>query len=98
MNFDILIIGGGPAGITLAKHLAEKLKIGIIEKGDLKYNNKINLKITDTVQKYGNYPFENYSTNFSSVNYFGGNSLVWKVGQYHLMQMKTRRGQCLILN
>ena len=36
MNFDILIIGGGPAGITLAKYLPEKLKIGIIEKGDLK--------------------------------------------------------------
>ena len=77
MNFDILIIGGGPAGITLAKHLPEKLKIGIIEKGDLKYNNKINLNNYGYCTKYGNYPFENYATNFSSVNYFGGNSLVW---------------------
>jgi choline dehydrogenase-like flavoprotein len=77
MNFDILIIGGGPAGITLAKHLSDKIKIGIIEKGDLKYTNKRNLNDYGYCTKYGNYPFENYATNFSSVNYFGGNSIVW---------------------
>ncbi len=34
MKFDLLIIGGGPAGITLAKELGHKEKVGVIRPED----------------------------------------------------------------
>ena len=40
MEFDIIIIGAGPAGITLASHLSKKLNVALIEKGTEKYSSK----------------------------------------------------------
>lgn len=77
MNFDVIIIGAGPAGITLASHLSEQYKIAIIEKGDYHYSTEINTNDYGVCSDYGNYPFQNYSTNFSSLNNIGGNSIIW---------------------
>ncbi|RBJ72543.1 hypothetical protein C3L29_034920, partial [Pseudomonas sp. MWU12-2534b] len=35
LKFDVLIIGSGLAGMTLALHLAESRKVGLITKRDL---------------------------------------------------------------
>ena len=35
MTFDVLIVGSGLAGMTLALHLAEKKKVGLITKKEL---------------------------------------------------------------
>jgi len=35
LKFDVLIIGSGLAGMTLALHLAETRKVGLITKRDL---------------------------------------------------------------
>jgi len=34
-RFDVLIIGSGLAGLTLALHLAEKRKVGVVTKKEL---------------------------------------------------------------
>ena len=35
-QYDVLIIGSGAAGLTLALHLPPEIKIAILSKGDLK--------------------------------------------------------------
>lgn len=77
MEYDVVIIGAGPAGITLANHLSKDLNVALIEKGDSNYSTSINTNDYGVCKDYGNYPFHNYSSNFSSVNSVGGNSLVW---------------------
>ncbi|WP_339842984.1 L-aspartate oxidase [uncultured Halopseudomonas sp.] len=34
-NYDVLVIGSGAAGLTLALHLADSLRVGVISKGQL---------------------------------------------------------------
>tara|TARA_B110000027_G_C16101049_1_gene293086 strand:+ start:463 stop:1917 length:1455 start_codon:yes stop_codon:yes gene_type:complete len=77
MEFDIIIIGAGPAGITLASHLSKKLNVALIEKGTEKYSSKINTNDHGNCNDYGNYPYKNYSSSFSSISSIGGNSMVW---------------------
>ncbi len=77
MEYDVIIIGAGPAGITLASHLSKNFNIALIEKGDSGYSTSINTNDYGRCDYYGNYPFHNYSSNFSSLNSIGGNSIVW---------------------
>jgi flavin-dependent dehydrogenase len=30
-NYDLLVIGGGPAGITLAKNMGKTVKMGVLD-------------------------------------------------------------------
>ena len=78
-NYDVVIIGGGLAGITLAYHLPENLKIALLEKGDFKYKKKINTHDYGNLSSnsYGNFPIKNYSVNFSSTKMVGGNNCIW---------------------
>ena len=47
MDFDVIIIGAGIAGITLAKHFPSDLKVALVDKGDYGYNQKLILMIMD---------------------------------------------------
>ena len=77
--YDVVIVGGGLAGTTLACHLPENLKIAIIEKGEFKYSKKINSHDYGSLSdnSYGNFPIHNYSVNFSSNKMVGGNNNLW---------------------
>lgn len=77
--YDVVIIGGGLAGTTLAYHLPDKLKIIIIEKGGFEYSKSVNTHDYGylTNSSYGNFPIHNYSVNFSSTKMVGGNNNIW---------------------
>jgi len=77
--YDVVIIGGGLAGITLAYHLPDNLEIAIIEKGSFEYSKSINTHDYGylTNSSYGNFPIHNYSVNFSSIKMVGGNNKFW---------------------
>lgn len=36
LNYDVLVIGSGAAGLTLALHLAQNCRVAVVSKGDLK--------------------------------------------------------------
>lgn len=78
-NSDICIVGGGPAGITLAQKLSQNnsLKISIIESGGLSFNVKIQKLNTGECSALGNYPHINYSILNNRIRQFGGTSNVW---------------------
>ena len=77
--YDVVIIGGGLAGTTIAHHLPNNIKIAIIEKGEYEYSKKINTHDYGTLSDigYGNFPIQNYSVNFSSTKMVGGNNNIW---------------------
>lgn len=77
MDFDVIIIGTGIAGITLAKHFPSDLKVALVDKGDYGYNQKINTNDYGSSKNLGNFPVKNYSVNFSSIKSLGGNSNIW---------------------
>ena len=66
-KYDIVIVGAGIAGLTLARNLVinDKNKILLIEAGGLKYNYQTN-KDSYAISKFlGNWPVKNYSSYFS---------------------------------
>ena len=76
-SFDVIIVGAGIAGITIASHLPKKLKIAIIEKGNNSYDIKHNSHNYGDCKYLGNFPTKNYSANFTSIKAIGGNSNIW---------------------
>ena len=70
---DYLIIGGGPAGITLATQLASKDKhILLIEAGGLEFDEKVQSHYKGEVvgDKY-------YDLDVTRLRYFGGSTNHW---------------------
>ena len=51
--YDVVIIGGGLAGTTIAHHLPNNIKIAIIEKGEYEYSKKINTHDYGTLSDIG---------------------------------------------
>ena len=78
-NSDICIVGGGPAGITLAYKLSQNnsLNISIIESGDLSFNAEYQKLNTGECLELGNYPHLNYSISNNRIRQFGGTSNIW---------------------
>ena len=77
--FDICIIGTGPSGSILLEELSKdkNKRICVIEAGDFKIK-KEHLKLNEGENPFlGNYPHENYSTNFGRLKQIGGTSNVW---------------------
>ena len=77
--FDICIIGTGPSGSILLKELSKNKEknICVIESGDFKIK-KEHLEINKGENPFlGNYPHENYATNFGRLRQIGGTSNVW---------------------
>lgn len=76
---DVCIIGSGPAGISLANELSKqkKIKITLIECGELKFNPIIQKLNQGSCVGFGNYPYKDYSIKDARVRQFGGTSNVW---------------------
>jgi hypothetical protein len=79
MQYDVVIIGSGLAGSTLACHLPSHFKIAIIEKGDFEYSKRINTNDYGNLsnESFGNFPANNYSLNFTNIKQLGGNNKFW---------------------
>lgn len=90
IDFDVLIIGTGIAGITIAKHLPSDLKIALVDKGDYGYNQKINTNDYGSTKNLGNFPVKNYSVNFSSIKSLGGNSNIWSGWSMPMSKNETK--------
>ena len=72
LEYDLVIIGGGAAGITIAKEFANtKLNICLLESGGLKYEQEI--EDLNSVKIIGH----NYYGNGSRLRYFGGSTNHW---------------------
>lgn len=77
--FDICIIGTGPSGSILLEQLSKdkNKSICVIESGDFKIKNE-HIKLNEGQNPFlGNYPHENYSTNYGRLRQIGGTSNVW---------------------
>ncbi len=74
---DVIIIGAGPAGITLSNFLDKSLDALIIEEGSKNYIKTKKFNFFGNSKKLGNFPYKNYSVNYAHINCYGGTSKVW---------------------
>jgi len=79
LSSDICIIGGGPAGLTIANNFIDtNYNVILIESGSLKYNKNNQILSTGFNEDFGEYPFPSYSLIGARVRALGGSSLVWR--------------------
>ena len=76
-SYDIVIIGAGISGITLAKNITKNKNILLVEAGGRKYSRKQHKNSFSISKNLGNWPVTNYASYFSRLRLFGGNSIVW---------------------
>jgi len=76
-TFDVCIIGGGVAGITLALYLKKELNILLLEGGDLNYT-KESQELYEGEQK----GYTSYQLKESGARWLGGSSNLW-AGRCH---------------
>ena len=53
MDFDIVIAGGGPSGLSIASELSKKYKVAVIERGKFGVTTKSWLSYYDRILKLG---------------------------------------------
>ena len=72
-DYDVCIIGSGPAGITLARSLAAKgASVALMEAGDLEYTDESQEKYVGDIVGLDYFPLDT-----ARLRYFGGSSNHW---------------------
>lgn len=70
-SYDIVIIGAGVSGITLAKNITKNKNILLVEAGGRKYSRKQHKNSFSISKNLGNWPVTNYASYFSRQRLFG---------------------------
>ncbi|GGI09672.1 FAD-dependent oxidoreductase [Egicoccus halophilus] len=74
LRADVCIVGGGPAGITLALHLAEAgAEVALLEGGGERFDAEVQALYAGDVVGYADRPLD-----VSRLRYFGGSSNHWE--------------------
>lgn len=78
INSDVCIIGSGPSSFSLIKKFLNlNYSISIVESGNFFFDQKVNLLNQGQLDKFGNFPHQEYILKSARVRMIGGTSNVW---------------------